>query len=259
MENDLVLQNCILDSVVFHSRQIQATNAFRYPVLNVVMDVAEYKAFNHILKDNYKNILSVNGCNYLHGKENIHTEINKYIFDHFNLKFDQIFLQTIPKMFGYVFNPVSFWYCIKDGVLSAVLCEVANTFGEKHYYWLYQNGENLNNQWLVARKNFHVSPFFPIEGFYKFRFKFDKNNIHVDIQHFDDQGHIKLTTWINGKILAIKDFSLLRLILRFGWFTPMVMIKIHYQALKLFFKKVTFFKKPQPPIKEITHESSNVS
>jgi len=259
MENDIALRNCILDSVVFHSRQIQATNAFRYPVLNIVMDVSQSKDFNQLLRDHYKNILSVNGHDYLQGDDNISAEINRYILENFNLKFDQIFLQTIPKMFGYVFNPVSFWYCLTNGVLTAVLCEVANTFGEKHYYWLYQNGQNLNDQWLIAKKNFHVSPFFPIEGFYKFRFKFDQNNIHVDIQHFDDQGHIKLTTWIHGKMLAIKNFSLLNLILKFGWFTPMVIIKIHYQALKLFFKKVTFFTKPQPPEKEITHESSNIS
>jgi len=107
-----------------------------------------------------------------------------------------------------------------------------------------------------SKKVFHVSPFFPIQGYYKFRFNLDNSIVHVDIQHLDDNDQLKLITWIRGNKISIQQLSISKLIFKYGWFTPMVVFKIHYQALKLFLKKVTFFKKPQPPIKDISYEST---
>jgi len=256
MDNNLDSTGCLLEAQVFHSRHVEAGNAFKYPVLNVFLDLAKIDTFNKRLKDDFLNILSIKEKAYLNHNQNLKNEIDSFIYRNFGLKFERIFLQTMPSMFGYVFNPVNFWYCFEGDILSAVLCEVSNTFGEKHYYWLYQEGKNLNHHWIVAKKVFHVSPFFPIQGYYKFRFNLDNSIVHVDIQHLDDNDQLKLITWIRGNKISIQQLSISKLIFKYGWFTPMVVFKIHYQALKLFLKKVTFFKKPQPPIKDISYEST---
>ena len=83
----------------------------------------------------------------------------------------EIWLQAFPRVLGYVFNPVSFWFCHKqDGRLRAVLAEVRNTFGEKHYYLLDTGTAMPYGVELIARKIFHVSPFCAVEGLYRFHF-----------------------------------------------------------------------------------------
>ncbi len=76
-------------------------------------------------------------------------------------------------MLGYVFNPVSFWYCHdRAGNLAAVLAEVSNTFGERHNYLVaHADGRPIRaGETLEARKVFHVSPFMAVQGHYRFRF-----------------------------------------------------------------------------------------
>ena len=85
----------------------------------------------------------------------------------------EVWLQAFPRVLGYVFNPVSFWFCHdRAGALRAILCEVNNTFGETHHYLLAEPGGGPipANAELAARKVFHVSPFCAIEGGYRFRF-----------------------------------------------------------------------------------------
>jgi hypothetical protein len=75
--------------------------------------------------------------------------------------------------FGFVFNPVSFWFCHdRDGALRAVLAEVRNTFGDHHNYLVAHADQRpiTAADTLTARKIFHVSPFFPVAGEYRFRF-----------------------------------------------------------------------------------------
>ena len=76
-----------------------------------------------------------------------------------------------PRVLGYVFKPVCFWFCHRaDGALRAVLCEVNNTFGERHCYLLDTARDIANGGELSARKVFHVSPFCAVAGGYRFRF-----------------------------------------------------------------------------------------
>jgi DUF1365 family protein len=85
----------------------------------------------------------------------------------------EVVLQTFPRIFGFVFNPVSFWFCHdREGALRAVLAEVRNTFGDHHNYLVAHADQRpiTAADTLTARKLFHVSPFFPVAGEYRFRF-----------------------------------------------------------------------------------------
>jgi DUF1365 family protein len=168
---------------------------------------------------------------------------------------------------GFVFNPVSFWFCERaNGELRAVVCEVNNTFGERHWYVLaHPHGQALRyGQTLEIQKYFHVSPFFPVRGHYRFRFGLQQMaescgsnetpqaRSVARIDYFDDEGDL-LHTSISGTLMPATTSRLLRVLLRMPFMTLGILLRIHWQALRLWIKKVRYYKKPPPPLKKLTH------
>lgn len=245
----------LMQGHVYHSRSETAANSFKYPIFNLYFSILSSEKLQAVFRNKFKRLLGLKAQDYLTGLSDspLAEKGKSFLEHHFSYKAEEIYLQTIPRMFGYAFNPVNFWYCYRGQKLDAVLCEVNNTFGETHYYWLYKEGEDLTNKWLQAEKKFHVSPFFGIEGEYRFRFRPEPHQLHVDIHYLNADGTLKLNTWVRGSLTNLEEVSVLKLIWHYGWLTPMVVMQIHYQAIKLFFKKVKFFKKPTPPQKEITY------
>ena len=247
----------LMQGHVYHSRSETAQNSFKYPIFNLYFSVDAEKDLKHVLQKKFFNFLQMKGKDYLSRKsDSLFDSITTLLKEKFDYKAEKIFLQTIPRMFGYTFNPINFWYCFNGNILEAVLCEVNNTFGESHCYWLFQDGKDLNGQWLKAQKEFHVSPFFAVEGEYHFRFQNSRKHLHVDILFLNADGKNKLNTWVKGDLTPLINSSALSLLFKYGWMTPLVVLRIHYQAVKLFFKKVKFYTKPDPPKKEITYEST---
>lgn len=166
----------------------------------------------------------------------------------------EVVLHTMPRVLGYVFNPVSFWYCHdRVGQLRVVLAEVNNTFGETHRYLVFhpdmrpiRSGETLS-----ARKVFHVSPFFPVKGEYRFCFDSCDGLNAVSIDYYDD-GEKQLSTRVGGREQALDGAAMRRWLLRFPLMTFGVVVRIHWQALRLWWKKVRFYRKPPPPLEETT-------
>jgi len=172
----------------------------------------------------------------------------------------EIFLHTFPRVLGYVFNPVSFWFCERtDGTLRAVVCEVNNTFGERHCYLLDPGNGVLNGTPLTARKVFHVSPFCKVQGHYTFRFMFASPKHGkplrslARIDYDDGEGPLLLTS-IAGSARPLNAANVLRVFFGYPLMTFGVVAKIHWQALKLFFKRVPFLSKPTPPSANVSHE-----
>jgi DUF1365 family protein len=154
----------------------------------------------------------------------------------------EIVIQCFPRVFGYVFNPVSFWFCHnRAGELIAVLAEVSNTFGGRHSYLLHNtDGAPLREgQELRADKAFHVSPFCEVEGGYRFRFYVQRKCPVIRIDYDDAEGEVLLTS-ISGKSAAWSSRALLGAFLRMPLLTAGVVFRIHWQALKLWLKGVPF-------------------
>lgn len=170
----------------------------------------------------------------------------------------EVVLYTFPRMLGYLFNPVSFWLCHdRQGEVRAILAEVCNTFGEQHNYLLaHGDGRTiLPGETLTARKVFHVSPFCDVKGRYRFRFQFGSRWLaRIDYDDTDTIGMPLLETWISGEARALSRSAVRRLPLRYPWFTLGVIVRIHLQALKLFTKRVPFFRKPAPPAQPLTRQ-----
>jgi uncharacterized protein len=166
-----------------------------------------------------------------------------------------VHLHTFPKVLGYVFNPVSFWYFHnQSGQCRVVLCEVNNTFGERHFYLLTapQSQAPLNKGMLLrAKKEFHVSPFFPVSGRYEFRFVTSENHSLARINYFEGQVQ-QLSTSVSGELVNPSALLWGRTLVKYGWFTLAVVAKIHWQAVKLLLKGAKFHSKPAPPHQTIT-------
>ena len=170
----------------------------------------------------------------------------------------EIWLQAFPRVLGYVFNPVSFWFCHRaDGALRAVLCEVRNTFGERHCYLLDTGAAMPYGVELKARKVFHVSPFCAVEGGYRFRFQRraadDARGERTVAQIAHDDAHgVLINTSVSGTATSLSDRAVLRAFFAYPLMTFGVMAKIHWQALRLWLKRVPFFSKPAAPSSELS-------
>lgn len=166
----------------------------------------------------------------------------------------EVVLYTLPRVLGYAFNPVSFWMCHdRQGRLRAVLCEVSNTFGEHHNY-LVSSGDGGpigTGACLRARKVFHVSPFFPVDGEYRFRFHESAGRSLFRIE-YHRAGQPQLNTSLSGTAAIPTDLRLLRAFLRLPWLMVGVIARIHLQALKLWWKGAVFHRKPMPPAETTT-------
>ena len=172
----------------------------------------------------------------------------------------EVWLQCFPRLLGFVFNPISLWFCHdRAGKLIAVLAEVNNTFGERHNYLLtHADGRPISDgETIERRKLFHVSPFMAVTGHYRFRFHARNGEQGLPvwsmarIDHGDAAGDL-LHTAISGRAEALTTGPLLKAFFRFPLQTLVVVLRIHWQALKLWVKRVPFHSKPQPPLEETT-------
>ena len=164
----------------------------------------------------------------------------------------EVVLQTFPRLLGYVFNPISVWYCYdRAGALRAAICEVSNTFGERHDYVLgsADNAPITANTRLTADKQLHVSPFCEVRGHYRFRFVQDAAHCIAHIDYYDGASEIErlILTTITGQPVALTARATLRAFLGYPLFTFGVIARIHLQAFKLWRKRVPWFRKPAPP------------
>ncbi|HEX6735439.1 MAG TPA: DUF1365 domain-containing protein [Azonexus sp.] len=228
---------------VMHRRLRPAVNAFVYPVFYVQLPVRDLAlAECALFSIDRRNLLSFHCQD--HGPRDgspLLPWIEKLLAEHGLPGDGQIVLQTFPRVLGFVFNPVSFWYCHDgSGQLIAILAEVNNTFGGTHAYLLHRRGEPLpDGEPMRADKQFHVSPFNEIEGSYRFRFQLERSVQRCRIDYADAEGELLLTA-ISGKPQPWSAAALLKAFLRMPFLTLGVIARIHWQALKLWRKGVPF-------------------
>jgi uncharacterized protein len=151
-------------------------------------------------------------------------------------------LTTCPRLFGYVFNPVSFWVCRhRSEEVFAVIAEVNNTFGESHRYLLTPPAQNSisSGETLFAAKQLHVSPFNEVRGSYEFRFNFSANQWLARIDYNDGDG-VLLHTRISGVAKALTPAGLRTVLWRYPLQSISVVARIHWHALLLALKRVPF-------------------
>ncbi len=178
-------------------------------------------------------------------------------------------LQCFPRIFGYVFNPVSFWLLHDpQGQLRVILAEVNNTFGQRHQYVLSAvDGRPIESEHvLMCRKMFHVSPFCEVTGHYQFRYRgqingpLNKNTSQrMAIDFFDDPEIAVplLRTVMTVRPQGWSTRAILAALARMPLMTFGVMVRIHWHALKLWRKGASFYRLPPRPASEVSAGHTN--
>jgi DUF1365 family protein len=249
---------------VRHTRLRPARNAFAYRVYFVRLPlraIARTSFGTWLFSHNRFNLLSFRDSDHGDGRQPLVDWIDGLLKTEGVDDADgEIWLQTFPRVFGYVFNPVSFWFCHRsDGALRAIVCEVRNTFGERHYYLLDTGAAMQYGIAMNAKKVFHVSPFCPVEGHYRFRFmqtgldvgdaSLERSMARIDYE--DASGPLLLTS-ISGISYPLSDLVAAKAFFGYPLMTFGVIAKIHWQALRLWLKRVPLFTKPAPPSSELS-------
>lgn len=228
---------------VMHRRLRPAANSFVYPVFYMLLPLRDLAAAScAVFSVDRRNLLSFYSRDHgPHDGSALLPWIEAHLQEHGLPSDGPVLLQTFPRVLGYLFNPVSFWYCHdRAGTLIAVLAEVNNTFGERCHYLLHRGGVALDTDAaLVAEKRLHVSPFNRVEGHYRFRFAPGAARQLVRIDYDDNAGEL-LRTAIAGTARPWTARALLSAFLRMPFLTLGVTARIHWQALRLWLKGVPF-------------------
>jgi len=244
----MVINSCLYECTVAHSRKVIAENKFYYKYFMFYLDLDEIDKLSSrllLFSRNRFNVFSFRDRDHLvFDKPGVKQNILKYLHDNgVSEEIGRIQLLTNVATFGYNFNPVSFYFCFdKEDKPICAVPEVGNTFGELKPFFIDKN--NLHNGVFGARmqKNFYVSPFIDHDVFFDFRLSVPGNKLNIKIDDYKE-GNRVFTTQLTGNRKSLTDFSLLKYAVKYPLVTLKVIGAIHWQAVKLILKKVHYYKK----------------
>jgi hypothetical protein len=237
---------------VMHQRQDKHAYRFVYRVFSLLLDVDELPGLSRRLRffsHNRFNLFSLRDRD--HGARDgtplREWAVRELLARGIDLEGGSIRLLCFPRVLGYVFNPLSIWYCEhRDGSLRAVICEVRNTFGEMHHYFLCR-GDGAPMDWRAehrASKVFHVSPFLSQDMEYHFRFLAPDARIGVYIDEYQGDALV-FKACISARSVPLTDDRLIGMFCGMPLLPFKVMAAIHWQALKLWWRGAKFHRMPE--------------
>ena len=224
---------------LLHTRRAPARHVFRYPVSYWLFDLDELPDLEQRLRlfsVNRRNVVSLRDADHFDGSA-LKQAVVELAGDP---SIERVLMLTQPRVLGYVFNPVSFYWCYRaDGSLACLVAELSNTFGERLPEVL--RGPELRYE---HRKRLHVSPFFGLDQSYEYAFSQPGDEVWARIHVRDDDGARPLTAVLHGRRRELSNRSLASLLLRYPLQPLQVIALIHFEALRLWLKRVPFHHKP---------------
>ena len=251
--------SCIYNGTVIHKRYKPKEHFFKYSVFSLLLDLSELE----ILSDKIR-FFSINRFNLISFFEKDHgnrddTSLVGWVKknleqNQINTKNIKIKLLCYPRIFGYVFNPLSIFFVYnQNDTLVSILYEVKNTFGEQHTYVFKIDNENNLIQNNCSKK-FHVSPFIEMNCNYFFRILKPGDRLSVIIDQYDKVGKILYASQ-DGKKANLTGQELIKSYLKHPLMTFKIISAIHFEAFKLWIKGIKLVKKKLKIKNNITIEN----
>ena len=236
------MRSALYTGTLVHARREPRRNAFRYPVAYFLLDLDELPELDlrlRFLSVNRPNAVSFRDEDYLDGHaEPLKERVVGFCAER-GREVERVLTLTQLRVLGYVFNPVTFHWCYgPDGTLACIVAELANTFGERLPELLDGGGRRYEQA-----KRLHVSPFFGLDQSYEYAFSEPEDEVWARI-HVREDGRRPLTAVLHGRRVPLTNRSLARFLVRYPLMPAQVIGLIHWQALKLYAKRVPFHHKP---------------
>ncbi len=254
------MHSCIYEGQVRHRRYTPKSHKFNYKLFYVYLDLDEIDTvFNKRWFWSSKRSAPArfNRSDYL-GDKNI--SLKQAVLDCVEQETGKrpdgpVRLLTHLRYFGYVFNPVSFYYCYDktDSKIETIVAEITNTpWGERHPYVLPLTSAMQKKTYMKfdIKKDFHISPFMDMDMQYDWRFTEPTDLLTVHMNNFDANGKVfDATLSLQKKPMTARSCS--RALTFFPFMTLKVISSIYWQALRLFIKRTPFYSHPEKVIDSV--------
>lgn len=287
LTDSAVTRSCLYECRVMHHRLRPKKHRFEYGLFIACLDLDELAAADRELRlfsHNRRNLYEFRDSDHFirsgtsagaNPAQGLKARVLAWLTDQ-GVSVGQdcrIDLVTLPRVAGYVFNPVSFYFVASaNGLPICAIAEVGNTFGEQKAYLVpvearpassdspSESSSNSNSPRskpppghplaifrLTAPKHFYVSPFSELDLHFDFRLTQPDERLTVGVTDLNGKGETVLVSALTGKRRPLADRELIRLTARYPLVTARVITLIHWQALRLWMKRIPFFTKAENP------------
>lgn len=234
---------------ILHDRISPRRHAFTYPIFIFSLDLDETEAWDRKLRlfgHNRFSLYALRDEDHAGGKPSIKAHVLALLRERgFSGQVEKVFMVTQWRVLGCLFSPVTFYYCYTGDEAVAYVAEVNNTFHQRYTYAFFpENRETA----FRADKVFYVSPFLEMDMTYHFRFYPLGAKLGVFIDDYREGAPV-LKTHIVGEWTPMGDWPLLKSFLKIPFMSARIIAWIHWQALKLWLKKIPLVSRPRDGMK----------
>ena len=264
------MNSCLYECHILHERFLPRGHRFRYRIFLFAIDLDELDTLHRSLRlfsFNRANLYSFRERDFLPTNEPVHNvtgasiphsasdnspSLKSRVVAHLaargvDLTGGRVLLVTLPRVLGYLFNPVSFYFCYdRAGAPVAALAEVTNTFKEMKTYCLGPETRDRSAFSLRVPKNFYVSPYSDVDLAFDFTLRTPGERLTVQIDDYAGPTRT-LTSLLSGAREQLTDARLAWFTLKYPFITLRIISLIHWHALRLWLKKIPWFAKAAKP------------
>jgi len=254
------IKSKLFSNIVVHQRFMPFKHRFKYSLISFFIyydELTSLDASISFFSYNKFNIFSFYDKD--HGYRD-HRSLKKFVKDilsnnsikYNNLKFS---ILCFPRIFGYVFNPLSVIFCFEQDELIAILYEVKNTSNEQHTYCFANKNFSIKTIYKHrCKKKFYVSPFIKMNCYYKFSTQIPTDKLSLLIEQFNNNDERILIASQIGEIIYFTSATIFKSFFKNPLMTFRVIFGIHYQAIRIFFKGGQYYSRNKKPTDTVSFE-----